>query len=101
MQRNWFKANKDAGNNRIWIANINDEEFGSVQLSRINFDNRSDDPGMYICSLKVQRKGVAKHMMLILMHHSFEVMDLNKTFGPIIADKRAALCGYLKVGFKI
>ena len=101
MQRNWFEANKDGENNRIWIASINDEEFGYVQLSCIDFGNRSADPGMYICSPEFQGKGLAKHMMLNLMHHSFEVMNLNKIFGPIIADNVAALSGYLKAGFKI
>ena len=97
----WYNRIRNDNRYMYWIIQYDGIDIGFMNLSDIDFTHQRADPGIYICNSKFRGLGLFKHIMYSLQWYCFRHLNLNKLYGPVIAENYAALVAYMKSGFTV
>lgn len=85
---------------KAWIIRYNGKPIGLVQLSNINYENKTTEWGFYIADESVRGKGIGSAALYKLIEYVFEEMNLKKMITMVLENNYVAMKLYQKFGFK-
>jgi RimJ/RimL family protein N-acetyltransferase len=77
----------------------NDEYIGNVNLSAINWINRSAEYSIMIGDKNQWSKGLGKEATLLILKYAFQELNLHRIYLTVRNDNERALSLYRKTGF--
>jgi UDP-4-amino-4,6-dideoxy-N-acetyl-beta-L-altrosamine N-acetyltransferase len=100
MQLKWFADLSGDKSRAYWIAEFKQQDIGVASLSKIDMNNQSAEPGMYIYPEKYRNNIVPFCVAFALNDFAFEVLRVETLYGKIYRDNEASVrfhekCGYL------
>ena len=94
------KSNKNCLFMGIFL-NDTKEHIGNVKLEPINFENKKATLGILIGNKNYWGRGIGTESVKLLVEYAFKNLKLNNINLAVIAENKAAIRCYKKVGFKI
>lgn len=96
----WFQKILQDTSCRYWIICCDGEDVGLVNLYNIDLKNQRCHWAFYIASANTRGKGVGSFVEYSILHHVFEVMQLNKLCCEVFAFNDAVIGMHKGFGFK-
>jgi len=82
-----------------WGIEVHDQLIGGVELSHIDWRNRSADLGVWIGDRTYRQRGCGADAMRLALNYAFKLLGLNRIHYMIPAHNLAAIQTYTKLGF--
>jgi len=98
----WIKNATLNDNDNIKLAiccKENDRYIGNVNLSSINWINRTAEYSIMIGEKSLWGKGFGKEATMLIIKYAFEELNLNRIYLTVRDDNNSAINLYKKVGF--
>lgn len=103
-EERWFDglANRPAEERPLAIDIRSGDDWvhvGNCGLFNIELNNRSAEAGIFIGDKTLWNKGYGTEVMLLLLKHGFETLNLNRVFLRVYETNPRAIHSYEKAGF--
>jgi len=88
-------------NARLYIAHRLEDEIpvGMVGLVNIDQHHHHAEFGRFVVAPRAQGKGYGREILLLILHHSFEELNLRRLFLDVFAHNQTAINNYRWAGF--
>ena len=96
-QQRWYRKIKDS---IYWIINFKNVEIGYASLNKIDTQNRTADPGVYIGELEYRGIGLGSSILRNIENYAFGILGMRKLYGYVLSENHPALKIYSKNGWQ-
>lgn len=97
-QQVWYHEIKDS---IYWIINFKNVDIGYASLNKIDTQNRTADPGVYIGELEYRGIGLGGGILRMIENYAFETLEMHKLYGYVLYENYPALRIYSKNGWQL
>lgn len=101
QQKEWFERIKKDKTKKYWIIKINAKYIGVINLYDIDNRNKRCYWAYYIADVSMRRKGIGRLIELNVLKYVFEVLELNKLCGEVLAFNKIVVEIHKKYGSKV
>jgi len=98
--QNWIENLKNKNDSKAWIIIYKKKPVGLIQLSDIDYINKTAQWGFYIADETTRGKGVGSASLYKLMKYVFDEMNFNRMHTKVLKNNHVAIKLYEKFGFK-
>ncbi len=96
----WIEKLKTSDTGKAWVIKYDGKPIGLVQLSNIDYINKTTEWGFYIADDSVRGKGIGATSLYKLIEFIFDEMKFEKMRTMVLENNPVALELYKKFGFK-